>query len=144
MTDIEVRRARGRDELTALLDLRYEVFCVEQGVAVTADRDGRDHDAEQLVAVRDGVVVGTCRLLCEDDLAQLGRMAVSPDMRGDGIGARLLDQADLVAEELGIAHIVLHAQVPARGVYERAGYRQKGPVFLEEGIEHVAMEKRLG
>jgi hypothetical protein len=28
-------------------------------------------------------------------------------------------------------------------VYERAGYRLQGDVFVEQGIEHVAMEKPL-
>jgi predicted GNAT family N-acyltransferase len=138
-----VRRARSPDEVEAALDLRREVFCVEQGVSLAADRDGRDGQAEQLVAVLDGVVVGTCRLLVENGLSRLGRMVVSSDMRGRGVGARLLREADRVTAELGIDRIVLHAQVPALGVYERAGYRTRGPVFLEEGIEHVPMEKRL-
>jgi len=119
------------------------VFCVEQGVDEKADRDGRDHEAEQLVAERGGQVVGTCRLLIEGDLARLGRMAVSRDVRGQGVGGLLLDQADRVAGEHGATRIQLHAQVAARGVYDRAGYRQISGVFVEEGIEHLTMEKRL-
>ena len=36
------------------------------------------------------------------------------------------------------------AQTYARSLYEQAGYRPHGRVFWEAGIEHVAMEKRLG
>jgi predicted GNAT family N-acyltransferase len=38
----------------------------------------------------------------------------------------------------------LHAQTYALPLYERAGYRTRGSVFWEAGIEHVAMEKELG
>lgn len=138
-----MRAPRDAGELEAALDLRHEVFCVEQGVAVNADRDGRDHEAAQLVATRAGEVVGTCRLLLDHDLARLGRMAVRRSVRGQGVGALLLDEADRVALAHGADRILLHAQVAARGVYDRAGYRVVSGVFVEEGIDHVTMEKRL-
>jgi len=39
--------------------------------------------------------------------------------------------------------LVLHAQTYAQGLYEGVGYRPRGKVFVEAGIEHVAMEKVL-
>ena len=138
-----MRAPRDEDELEAALALRHEVFCVEQGVAVNADRDGRDHEAAQLVAERDGRIVGTCRLLLDDGVARLGRMAVSRAARGQGVGALLLEEADRVAADHGADRILLHAQVAARGVYDRAGYVPVSGVFVEEGIDHVTMEKRL-
>jgi predicted GNAT family N-acyltransferase len=125
------------------MELRRTVFVDEQGVTLEADRDGRDDEAVHLVAVTDGRVVGTLRLLAAGEVSRLGRMVVTPDLRGAGIGSRLLDLADEVAREMGHRRIALHAQVPALQVYERAGYRQHGDVFVEQGIEHVAMEKPL-
>ena len=116
---------------------------MEQGVDQAADRDGRDHEAAQLVAERDGQIVGTCRLLLDCGVARLGRMAVSRSVRGQGVGALLLEEADRVAAAGGADHILLHAQVVARGVYDRAGYRPVSDVFIEEGIAHLTMEKRL-
>ena len=43
----------------------------------------------------------------------------------------------------GAERIRLHAQLSARGVYDRAGYVALGEPFLEQGIEHVSMEKRV-
>jgi ElaA protein len=37
----------------------------------------------------------------------------------------------------------LHAQTAALGLYQQAGYIADGEPFDEEGIEHLAMEKRL-
>jgi predicted GNAT family N-acyltransferase len=138
-----VRRARSQREVDDALELRRQVFVDEQGVTLEADRDGRDHEAVHLVAVSGDRVVGTLRLLPAGELSRLGRMVVDPELRGSGIGGRLLDLADDVAREMGHERIALHAQVPARRVYERAGYRQRGDVFVEQEIEHVAMEKDL-
>jgi predicted GNAT family N-acyltransferase len=140
---VEVRTARTDDEVAAALALRSRVFCGEQGVSFEADQDGRDPEATHIVAVDDGAVVGTCRLLFRGQVARLGRLAVERDRRGDGIAAAILREADKVAEQAGAESIALHAQTYALALYENAGYREHGPTFTEEGIEHVAMEKRL-
>jgi predicted GNAT family N-acyltransferase len=119
------------------------VFSGEQGVSITADRDGRDHESTHLVALDAGRVIGTCRLLFRGNVARLGRLAVDPDRRGEGIAAALLALADRVAFEQGADSISLHAQTYARRLYLDAGYEERGPVFVEEGIEHVAMGKRI-
>lgn len=140
---MEVREARTPEEVQEALGLRLRVFCDEQGVALSAEQDGRDDEAVHLVAVEDGRVVGTCRLLIEGGVARLGRNAVAAADRGRGIGTGLLRAADRVAARRGAGRIRLNAQLPARRLYERAGYVAQGEVFLEEGIEHVTMEKPL-
>ena len=58
-----------------------------------ADRDGRDSEATHIVAVEDGRVIGTCRLLYRGPVARLGRLAVEPDRRGNGVAAAILERA---------------------------------------------------
>jgi predicted GNAT family N-acyltransferase len=140
---VEVREARTDDELAAALALRERVFCGEQGVSIEADRDGRDPEATHIVAVADGQVIGTCRLLFRSGVARLGRLAVEPGRRGDGVGAAILREADRVARLAGAEAISLHAQTHAKELYLRDGYIERGATFVEEGIEHVSMEKPL-
>jgi len=140
---VEVREALTDDEVTAALALRSRVFCGEQGVSFEADQDGRDAEATHIVAVEDGVVIGTCRLLFRGQVARLGRLAVEPHRRGDGVAAAILREADRVAVDAGSQSIALHAQTYAQALYQHAGYEEYGSTFVEEGIEHVAMEKRL-
>jgi predicted GNAT family N-acyltransferase len=139
----EVRRVRGIGEMEALLALRHEVFCREQGVPEHEETDGRDHDALHLVAVADGEIVGTCRLLLVGPTAQFSRLAVGAPMRRRGIATALLEGAETETRAGGARRIVLHAQTYARELYDRAGYRARGRTFIEAGIEHVAMEKSL-
>jgi predicted GNAT family N-acyltransferase len=139
----EVRRARDQHELAAALALRHEVFCVEQGVPEHDELDGRDHQGIHLVAVENGELLGTCRVVMVGNTAQLSRLAVRVGARRRRIATRLLELADAESRYAGGRRIVLHAQIYARELYERAGYRARGRVFREAGIEHVAMEKLL-
>jgi predicted GNAT family N-acyltransferase len=139
----EVRRVRGEREMAAALQLRHDVFCIEQGVPEREELDGRDRDGIHLVAVANGQLLGTCRVLMVGDTAQLSRLAVRVSARRRGIATALLELADSEARSEGGARIVLHAQTYARALYENAGYRPRGRVFREAGIEHVAMDKAL-
>jgi predicted GNAT family N-acyltransferase len=64
-------------------------------------------------------------------------------VRRRGIATALLEAAESEATEAGARRMVLHAQTYARDLYEHAGYRARGSLFREAGIEHVAMEKEL-
>jgi predicted GNAT family N-acyltransferase len=139
----EVRRVGSRAEMDAALRLRHDVFCVEQGVPVREELDGRDDDAIHLVAVGGGELVATCRLLFVGPTVQFSRLAVHPSARRQGIATALLELADVETRAGGARRIVLHAQTYARALYEAAGYEPRGRLFMEAGIEHVAMEKQL-
>jgi predicted GNAT family N-acyltransferase len=141
--DYEVRRARDQDELRDALALRHAVFCVEQGVPEREEVDGRDPEGIHLVAVAGQQLLATCRLLIVGRTVQFSRLAVALGARRRGIATALLEAAELEGRSAGAARIVLHAQTYARDLYDRVGYRPRGAVFTEAGIEHVAMEKEL-
>jgi predicted GNAT family N-acyltransferase len=140
---VEVRPARDRTEVDQALALREQVFCVEQGVPLVADQDGLDDVAIQVVAVEAGRVIGTCRVLVEGDIGRLGRMAVEAAARGRGLGAAILAAAEQSARDAGAREMRLHAQRYIEDLYAATGYTPYGEPFVEEGIPHVAMEKRI-
>jgi len=141
---LEVRLA-GPADLPAAWALRHEVFVVGQGVPEDMELDEHDCTCDQAVALRDGVVVGTGRLLPPgpDGAAVVGRMAVAESARGQGAGAAVLGLLEQRARSRGWQTVELHAQLHARGFYHRAGYAPYGEVYLEAGIEHVSMRKPL-
>jgi predicted GNAT family N-acyltransferase len=96
-----------------------------------------------LVALRDGALVGTCRVLTDGEVVKLGRLAVAAPERRRGVAARLLAEGERWARKRGGARIVLHAQSYARALYAAAGYQAVGDTFMEAGIEHVRMERSL-
>ncbi|MDX6698913.1 MAG: hypothetical protein QOE65_2310 [Solirubrobacteraceae bacterium] len=139
----EIRPVRTARERDAALALRHRVFCEEQGVEPGLDRDGRDDDALHLVALRDGEVIGTCRLVFDGPTAKLGRMAVERAQRGRGVGARVLAEGIAQARRGGSARVALHAQTSAVSFYARAGFVARGEPFEQAGIEHVGMDLSL-
>ena len=140
---VEIRRHHDEQEMAQLLRLRHDVFCDEQGVPEREELDGRDGEAVHLVAVEDGRVLATCRLLFVGATVQFSRLAVTRDARRRRLATRLLTLADEEARAGGARRLVLHAQTYARSLYDAAGYEPRGRVFMEAGIEHVAMEKLL-
>jgi predicted GNAT family N-acyltransferase len=134
-----VRLASVQD-LPAVFALRHEVFVLGQGVPEDLERDALDAVADHAVALVDGRVVGTGRLL---PTATLGRMAVAEPARGLGVGAALLACLEDCARSRGFGVVELHAQVHAAGFYDKAGYTPYGDVYLEAGIEHQSMRKEL-
>ena len=120
------------------------MFCDEQGVPRKAELDDLDERATHVVAVADGAVIGTCRLLVLDDgECRLGRMAIAAERRHEGVGRDLLAAAEAEAGRMGASEVVLHAQTRAEPFYAAAGYAPEGERFTEEDIEHIRMRKRL-
>ncbi|HEY9541543.1 MAG TPA: GNAT family N-acetyltransferase, partial [Luteimonas sp.] len=75
--------------------------------------------------------------------AHVGRMAVLRDWRGGGVGDALLHALLRQARELGWNDIILNAQVSAQSFYARHGFVPVGERFIEAGIEHQAMRRRI-
>lgn len=151
---VSYREARTDGELLACAGVRWAVFVLEQRVAPVLEIDARDFDpATRHILAEDGRgrPVGACRILPGGPgRAHLGRVAVARGLRGRGIGAGLVRFAHaLLAErarrEGRPIEVRLEAQVQARGFYAGLGYRVlPGPEFLDAGIRHVAMSRRVG
>ena len=150
-----VRLARAQD-MAAVYALRHEVFVVGQDVPVELERDELDAAADHVVGLGVHGVVGTGRLvdgrIAEDGslvpgtpgrVGTIGRMAVAETARGSGLGRALLDLLVERAADRGLPEVELHAQLHARGFYERAGFVPFGGIYLEAGIEHLGMRRGL-
>ncbi|MEU1279009.1 GNAT family N-acetyltransferase [Streptomyces sp. NPDC005805] len=152
-----VRVAAGPADREACFAVRKAVFVAEQRVPEEIEYDA--HDAEDaatvhVLAVReDGTPLGTVRLLhgpaaadrTGGDLSvgSLGRLAVTADARGLGVGVALVRAVEEAARGLGLAAVDLHAQTHALGFYERLGYTAYGEEFPDAGIPHRSMRRPL-
>ena len=95
------------------------------------------------MAVKDGTVVATCRVCFVGSTAQFSRLAVDQAWRRQGIATLLLELSEKECRSARAKRMVLHAQTYALPLYEKTGWRARGKIFCDAGIDHIAMEKRL-
>ena len=144
MDGVIVKLVETEAELEAAIGVRFRVFVAEQSVPAEEELDGADASATHAIALYEGQVVGTGRLIFQDDVtAQIGRMAVDLPWRRQSVGGQLLQYLEKVARDQGMRRCVLHAQVNVKRFYARHGYQEWGDVFLEVDIPHIEMRKDL-
>ncbi|MEU3369694.1 GNAT family N-acetyltransferase [Streptomyces sp. NPDC006660] len=152
MTAFTVRRAQGPADVEACFAVRRAVFVVEQRVPEDVEYDAYDAIALHVLAVGPGGPLGTGRLLYGPGarartgglgVGSLGRLAVTREARGLGVGAALVRALEDAAVECGLSAVDLHAQTHALGFYERLGYEAYGEEFPDADIPHRAMRRAL-
>ena len=134
---IDIRPTR---DIATCRMLRRKVFIEEQGVSEADEVDDKDDEAIHLLALVDGVPMGSARLLLSGDTGKIGRVCVLASARGTGLGAALIRAA--VAElrtHPGIIRAKLGTQTHALGFYERLGFSAYGPIYDDAGILHRDM-----
>ncbi|WP_229008014.1 GNAT family N-acetyltransferase [Methylophilus sp. Leaf408] len=120
--------------------IRKRVFIDEQQVPVALEWDASDATAMHFLVMVDGQPAACARVL-ED--GHIGRMAVLPEWRGQGIGEALLLQAIQECRHLQALYARLSAQTQAVKFYERAGFVVCSEPYLDANIMHVDMQLEL-
>jgi ElaA protein len=130
------------DQLYAILQLRIEVFIVEQNCPFQ-DADNKDNKGLHLMAWNQDILVAYTRLLPSGisyEEPSIGRVVTSPKVRGQGLGNELMHRSIRECYSLfGITPIRIGAQLYLKKFYESHGFRQAGPVYDEDGIDHIEM-----
>lgn len=93
---------------------------------------------------KDSIIIGCCVLSpVDDELVQLRQMAVREDLQRSGIGKEILEFAEKESLKNGFKVLMMNARKTAVPFYERSGYHILGEEFLEVGIPHYEMRKKL-
>lgn len=143
---IEVKKfdQLSRDELYKILQLRAEVFVVEQN-CVYQDIDGKDQKALHVLGYEDSELVAYTRCFKPGDYfedAAIGRVIVKENFRKYGYGHEMMKASvKAISESFQTTSIKLSAQQYLTAFYESHGFQQTGEGYLEDGIPHIAMIK---
>ncbi len=130
------------DELYAMLQLRSEVFVVEQA-CVFQDMDGADSEAMHLLGMSGGQLLVYARCFAAGmkfKEASIGRIITRSTLRGSGAGHVLVRQAiDSVTQQWGPQAIRIGAQARLESFYRQHGFETTGAPYIEDGIPHIEM-----
>ena len=129
-------------ELYAILQLRNEVFIVEQNCPYQ-DLDDKDQkswhlagwDGERLAAYTRIIPPGVSYTE-----ASIGRVVTAPFCRGNGTGRELMNLSiQHCFQQFHTQQIRIGAQVYLQRFYESLGFMAEGEEYLEDGIPHICM-----
>lgn len=129
-------------ELYAVLQLRSEVFVVEQS-CVFQDMDGADAQAMHLLGTLEETVVAYARCFAAGVKfaeASLGRITTRDSVRGSGAGHALVEKAmSCLFQQWGPQALRIGAQARLEAFYRQHGFEKAGPQYHEDGIPHIEM-----
>ncbi len=132
------------NELYAMLQLRSEVFVVEQN-CVYQDIDGKDQKAIHVLGYSEGVLVAYSRLFKPKDYfehASIGRVIVKTSHRDQKLGHELMQVSiDAITTLFQETKITISAQLYLQKFYESHGFVVVGESYLEDDIPHIEMKR---
>ena len=125
-------------------DLRLEVLLQPIGLTEQYINDEQEKGDFLIGAFEGEQMVGCCVLTPkEHGSIQLRQMAVGKSVQGKGIGAAIVAFAEKLAAEKGFSLLLMHARNEVMEFYAKSGYQVEGTEFVEAGIGHHRMQKRL-
>jgi len=131
------------NELYAILQLRSEVFVVEQN-CVYQDIDGKDQKAIHVLGYSEGILVAYSRLFKPKDYfeyASIGRVIVKASHRDKKLGHELMRVSiDAITTLFQETKITISAQLYLQKFYESHGFVVVGESYLEDDIPHIEMK----
>lgn len=136
-----------QEDIQKSIDIRHEVFVIGQNVPIDIEVDEFDKEGSgciHFLIFDDEQTVGTFRVIVDDNMeAKLQRFCVLEKYRGQGFGTLAIEFLEGFAAGQGIKRINFDAQCTARSFYERLGYSVISDEFIEAGMLHVKMTKKI-
>lgn len=128
------------DELYEILRVRVNVFVVEQKCPYE-EIDNKDKSAYHVFLKENGEIVAYLRVIKQGvsfEEASIGRVLTTK--RKKGYANIILKEGIKIAKEKFKADkIKIEAQIYAKKLYEKFGFKQISDEFLEDGIPHIKM-----
>lgn len=167
---IEKATAKDVSSLNELINSAYRGESSKKGWTTEANilEGKRTTEAELTEIIRDkkniilkysenNQITGCVMLKKKENELYLGMLTVSPELQNSGIGKKLLQQAEILASELGLSKIVMtviSVREELISWYKRRGYvdtgaREPFPVstvfsqISNETLEFMVLEKRI-
>ena len=123
-----IRRAAQAD-MPEILALVEQVFTGEQGIPVWMHHIPPERTPIWWCAAEENHIAACAAAYCEDGVWHMGRIAVSPGLRGRGIGTELLRHALGEMFDLGIDCVHMEARDTTVRILTRMGAEVTGDAF---------------
>jgi len=126
------------------IELRYLILRKPLGMVYTPEQLAEEYDQFHFVAKINQDIVGVIVLQkLENNIAKMRQVAIDAKLQRNGIGAKLVAYVENWCKSNEINLINLHARENAIPFYEKLNYYTVGNPFVEVGLNHSEMEKKM-
>jgi RimJ/RimL family protein N-acetyltransferase/predicted GNAT family N-acyltransferase len=133
----------GSREYHQAVSLREEILRKPLNLCFTLEELESEKEHIHIAALLHRELCGTSVLVPEGPACKMQRVAVRADLQNQGIGCKLVEFCEQYAREHGFSSIYCHARGTAIPFYLKNHYVLEGEPFMEDGIPHHQMRKKL-
>ena len=121
---MEIIRATKIAEQAGAYYVRIQAMARKHQIPLNVEFDEHDTpETKYIIVIDDYLPVATCRMYAIDnERVMLGRIVVLPEYRHQGLGTRVVSEAEKWAKELGYKSAVVESRDNKIQFYERMGY----------------------
>ena len=144
--NIEVIRATETWQQAGAYYVRIQGMAKQHNITLRREFDEHDTpDTKYIVLTDDSFPVATCRIYgIDEDSAMIGRVVVLPEYRSQGLGKRVMSEAENWIRDLGYNVSVIESRDVAVGFYRKLGYTVTDPNLVHgDTFDCIRMEKKL-
>lgn len=144
--NIEVIRATEIWQQAGAYYVRIQGMAKQHNITLRREFDEHDTpDTKYIVLTDDSFPVATCRIYgIDEDSAMIGRVVVLPEYRSQGLGKRVMSEAENWIRDLGYNVSVIESRDVAVGFYRKLGYTVTDPNLVHgDTFDCIRMEKKL-
>lgn len=133
--NIEVMRAEQEWQRAGAYSVRIQGMNRQHHISLRDEFDEHDGDGTKYIILMDeGYPVATARFFEKSKSCVIvGRVVVLPEYRGQGLGYKVLREAESWIRELGYSEIEVDSRTVAVGFYEKNGYQYISDETIRSG-----------
>jgi predicted GNAT family N-acyltransferase len=140
---VKVKIVETQQELEDAYSVRKTVFVEEQAVPLEEEIDEFEKEAKHFVMYLEGAPVGAGRFRFVDGYGKVERICVLKEARKTGAGKAIMNTIEDYARGKEIHKLKLNAQTHAIPFYAGLGYEIVSEEFMDAGIPHKTMVKKI-
>ncbi|MCF6287978.1 MAG: GNAT family N-acetyltransferase [Proteobacteria bacterium] len=131
----------NKQELYSILQLRIQVFCVEQNCPYQ-DIDGLDQISQHFYIADGDKIIAYARVIPpQDNVCHIGRVVVAEDFRDNKLASKIMQSCIKYCQNHYCHSIIaISAQSYLRDFYHKLGFTSMGKHYLEDDIPHELMQ----
>lgn len=139
MEELEIRLVKSKREYEDVLKIREKVFIEGQNVPKEIERDEYDNISKHVIVSVDNKPIGCARIRNVENKLKLERIAILKEYRSRGFGKDLMRWLVDYSKKQNVKEIYMNAQYYLLDFYKKFGFKPRGEIFKEAGIDHIQM-----